>query len=64
MKIIDLFNKIAKGEEVPKRIKYKDEIYFYDNYLKEYGHGSEGWMTYLSDDFNIGTILNDEVEVI
>lgn len=27
MKIIDLLNKIANGEEVPKKIKYKNKIY-------------------------------------
>ena len=30
MKIIDLLNKIANGEEVPKKIKIKDEIWIYD----------------------------------
>ena len=29
MKIIDLLNKIANGEEVPKKIKYKGHIYQY-----------------------------------
>ena len=29
MKIIDLLNKIANGEEVPKKIKYKGSIYTY-----------------------------------
>ena len=27
IKIIDLLNKIANGEEVPKKIKYKNKIY-------------------------------------
>ena len=27
MKVIDLLNKIAKGEEVPKKIKYDGEFY-------------------------------------
>ena len=27
MKIIDLLNKIAKGEEVPNKIKYKCDTY-------------------------------------
>ena len=29
MKIIDLLNKIANGEEVPKKIKYRGHIYQY-----------------------------------
>lgn len=31
MKIIDLLNLIAKGEEVPKKIKVSDEIYKFSN---------------------------------
>lgn len=31
MKIIDILNKIAKGEEVPKKIKVSDEIYKFSN---------------------------------
>ena len=33
IKIIDLLNKIANGEEVPKKIKYENDIYKHiDNY--------------------------------
>ena len=28
IKIIDLLNKIANNEEVPKKIKYKDNVYY------------------------------------
>ena len=31
MKVIDLLNKIAKGEEVPKKIKYDGDIYFLES---------------------------------
>lgn len=31
MKVIDLLNKIANGEEVPKRIKYRYHIYEYED---------------------------------
>ena len=31
MKVIDVLNKIAKGEEVPKKIKVSDEIYKFSN---------------------------------
>lgn len=31
MKIIDLLNKIAKGEKVPKKIKVSDETYSFSN---------------------------------
>lgn len=36
MKIIDLLNKIAKGEEMPGRIKYGDYIYVYSFTQKDY----------------------------
>ena len=31
MKVIDLLNKIANGEEVPKKVKYEDMIFEYEN---------------------------------
>lgn len=31
IKIIDLLNKIAKGEEVPKKIKYDGDIYILES---------------------------------
>lgn len=30
MKVIDLLNKIAKGEKIPERIKFRGNIYYYD----------------------------------
>ena len=38
MRIIDLLNKIAKGEEVPKKIKWRDCIWEYDNFNQDYTH--------------------------
>ena len=58
MKVIDLLNKIANGEEVP-RVKYDDiEAYIgADGYLKDnYGDNVEWWI-----DKNW---LNTEVEII
>ena len=59
MKIIDLLNKIAKGEEVPEKIKY-------DAYLLRWT-GSQ----YYCDEFDFflkrlicTDALNDEVEII
>ena len=59
MKVIDILNKIANGEEVPYRIKYIGKIYEYVEEMK--------W--YLRDDMkcelsNSKKCLNDEVEVI
>lgn len=67
MKIIDIYNKIANGEEVPKKIKYQNYIYEYQhrrdtescfNYMcNENGE-------YLSRRYFIDNILNDEVEIL
>ena len=67
IKVIDLLNKIANGEEVPKKIKYENRILYLDdegneyeptfNYYDKDGENAlfEGW---------IGQYLNDEVEII
>lgn len=36
MKIIDLLNKIANGEKVPKKIKYDNTIYIYVRMWEQY----------------------------
>lgn len=65
MRVIDLLNKIASGEEVPKKFKYKGEIYIYRTYTFEdgdvmtgYGFEDGGWLNIWRDN------LNDEVEII
>ena len=76
MKVIDLLNKIANGEEVPQKIKVGNKIYNYetfnigkgDNYftakwgeVKGYRISYEGIYYYLEiRDYD----LNDEVEII
>ena len=62
MKVIDLLNKIAKGEEVPKKIKYEKDTYIHiDNYC----YYCEDTNLILSDRiFAEYSKLNDEVEVI
>lgn len=65
MKIIDLLNKIAKGEEVPYKIKYKGVIYEKDNdgdidfYIGEDFDG-----TLLLEKLDDTNELNDEIEII
>lgn len=66
MKVIDLLNKIAKGEEVPKIIKYDTIYYYFRNYdYKEY----EILEDYIDEQSSfIEKIdfykLNDEIEII
>lgn len=61
MKVIDLYNKIANGESVPKEIKVKDLIYHYDetdcNEFYRYRTMLNEFLTDFVD-------LNDEVEII
>ena len=65
MKIIDLFNKIANGKKVPKKIKYDDEYFVFN----------EEWHTYLCCDHDLtplfdrcnmlkANFLNEEVEIL
>lgn len=65
MKIIDLLVKISKGEEVPKRIKYQNEIYTYAN--DDYCTTNEKWLfseSYTEKVAWLNDFLNDEVEVM
>lgn len=60
MKIIDLLNKIANGEEVPKKIKYYDIEYKYDG---KFYYTDCGFSMYRSM-YTEGNCLTDEVEII
>ena len=68
IKIIDLLNKIANGEKVPKKIQWEDIIYAYSEYDKdylEYPFSDEEYKGLFDMRNNILTrFLNDEVEII
>lgn len=65
MKVIELLNKIANGEEVPRKFTYK-------GYLWEYDVKNKMWFYYFGESknhrfdrlFYLNMILNDEVEII
>jgi hypothetical protein len=61
MKIIELLNKIANGEEVPKNIKVDDKYYKWCNSMKDYEE--ENSYKYLVEELETEE-LNDEVEII
>lgn len=70
MKIIDLLNKIANGEEVPKKIKCDGSIYDYEfqntitgayEYRNNYG---QCIMNNMAGHLYLTDILNNEVEII
>lgn len=68
IKIIDLLNIIANGEEVPKKIKYRDKIWEYASTVlgRGYQHYSECWQDWktLQSEVYLEECLNDEVEII
>ena len=65
MKVIDLLNKIANGEEVPSKIKWNDFIYEKSKYnatpMGYYHRTNGGIKLWFLNDIND---LNDEVEII
>lgn len=64
IKVIDLLNKIANGEEVPKKIKINNIIYEYRGYM--YCTEKANYQdieNYLFGKWNFN-ILNDTVEII
>lgn len=68
IKIIDLLNMISKGEEVPKKIKYKNNILYYDDdctkeYLPTFNYYDEEGNNSLIEDW-LCQYINDEVEII
>lgn len=62
IRIIDLLNKIANGEEVPKKIKYNDDEYIHiDNYCYFCEETNEILSQNIYAEFSR---LNDEVEIL
>ena len=68
IKIIDLLNKIANGEEVPEKIKYKDNVYYLGkNMVDLHTYQTEGSNTTRKLSLIIDNEylnLNDYVEII
>lgn len=61
IKMIDLLNKIANNEEVPKKIRYFGQIYEYSEEMKFY---YQNRFSMYRDFYAEGNCLNDEVEII
>ena len=60
MKVIELLNKIANGEEVPDNIKYDGIDYYWCNSCKIYERIEDG----RNDLYNDIDNLNDEIEIV
>lgn len=63
IQMIDLLVAIAKGEEIPKMIKYKSKTYSYDELEKDYKN-SASTNDWLFESYLITNILFDAVEII
>ena len=63
MKIIDLFNKIANGEDVPKKIEYCNKIWIFDKKENDYVEDNRRLFNYYLSESIISS-LNDEVKII
>ena len=64
MKIIDILNKIANDEEVPKKIKYLYYEYEFNEEEKEYQRLQNEVIYGLGEDRRLDIVLDDEVEII
>jgi hypothetical protein len=63
MKVIDLLNKIANKEEVPKKIEWEDDVYEYDE--EEYAYTTYEYERPITLMENVLECdLNKEVEII
>ena len=62
IKIIDLLNKIANGEEVPEKIKYEGKEFEYNEYQEDYFN--KEYMIGVLDKIRLFNHLNNEVEII
>lgn len=63
MKVIDLLNKIANGEEVPKKVKYKTHYWEYKEEEKDYQDDEDDYVFSCSN-YDITAMLDNEVEII
>ena len=63
MKVIDILNKIANGEEVPEKILYSDKIWYWATRENEYVEDYKRLFKYYLDECLISS-LNDEIEII
>lgn len=67
MKVIDLLNQIARGDEMPKTIKVKgvNYIWTYEKAIKSYKNCDfYELLRYLTENLTLNAVLNKEVEVL
>jgi len=64
MKVIDLLNKIANGEELPKKIKYDGYEWIFCKEFNDYKKEYDEYTDWLFEEYNLINCLNDEIEII
>ena len=67
IKVIDIMNKIANKEEVPKKLRYNFKTYFYDSEAQDYCDWDNTYglfSDYLENNYGLSNCLNDEVEIL
>lgn len=65
MKVIDLLNKIANSEEVPKKIRYNSVVMQYNEDMKDYErYYGDLFFRYLGRCSILPERLNNEVEIL
>lgn len=65
MKVIELLNKIANGEDLPEKIRYEENIWKLNPINDTYDNGECClFEDYIDKKYVITDVLNDEVEVI
>lgn len=64
IRVIDLLNKIANGEDVPKKIKWRDKIWDYWEGDQDYKSKQGRWFTSNLNDIRTKEFVNDTVEII
>ena len=63
MKVIDLLNKIANGEEVPRKVRHGTLYWEYSEKNKDFQDNDGDWVFSCSN-YDLVDMLNDEVEII
>lgn len=64
MKVIELLNKIANGEELPKEIMYGDKIFIHNGFSYTYENKTFNECNRLEEFISYSSDLNNEVEII
>lgn len=69
IRVIDLLNKIANGEELPKKVLIDDEVYYLindedGNIVYSRRKDSKDWGSFIDEKIAISRSLNDKVLII